>query len=128
MAMNTKPRILIGDDHALIIEGLRSLLANDFEIVGVATNGRDLVAETARLKPDAILLDVSMPILNGMEAARQIKKIDSAVKIIFVTQKSDREYVKAAFRLGASGYVLKQSVAGEVIPAIRAVLSGHYYV
>jgi DNA-binding NarL/FixJ family response regulator len=123
-----KSRILIGDDHALIIEGLRSLLANDFEIVGVATNGRDLVTETERLKPDVVLLDVSMPVLNGMEAARQVKKIAPAAKIIFVTQKSDREYVQVAFRLGASGYVLKQSVAGEVIPAIHAVLNGHYYV
>ncbi len=123
-----KPRILLGDDHALIIEGLRSLLASEFEIVGVAANGRDLVAEVDRLKPDVVLLDVSMPILNGMEAARRIREIAPAVRLLFVTQKSDREYVQAAFRLGAFGYVLKQSVAGEVIPAIREALANRYYV
>ena len=123
-----RPRILLGDDHALIIEGLRSLLAVEFDVVGVAGNGRDLVSETERLKPDAVLLDVSMPILNGMEAARQVKKIAPAVKIIFVTQKSDREYVRSAFCIGASAYILKQTVLGEVIPAIREALAGHYYV
>lgn len=124
----TRPRILLGDDHSLIIEGLRSLLARDFEIVGVASNGRELVAETERLKPDAVLVDVSMPVLNGMEAARQIKTVDPGIKLLFVTQKADREYVQAAFRVGASGYVLKQSAAGELIPALREILSGHYYV
>jgi DNA-binding NarL/FixJ family response regulator len=124
----SRPRILLGDDHGLIIEGLRSLLAKDFEVVGVASNGREVIAETERLKPDAVLLDVSMPVLNGMEAARQIRKSAPEVKLLFVTQKSDREYVQAAFRMGASGYVLKQSVVGEVGPALREVLAGHYYV
>jgi DNA-binding NarL/FixJ family response regulator len=123
-----KPRILLGDDHALIIEGLRSLLASEFEIVGIAANGRDLVAAAERLKPDVVLLDVLMPILNGMEAARQIKDIAPTVRLLFVTQKSDREYVQAAFRLGASGYVLKQSAASEVIPAVREALANRYYV
>jgi DNA-binding NarL/FixJ family response regulator len=123
-----KPRVLVGDDHALIIEGLKSLLAKEFEIVGIATNGRDLVTATERLKPDAVLLDVSMPVLNGMEATRQIKSIAPAVKIVFITQKSEREYVQAAFRFGASAYVLKQSVAGEVVPALREALAGRYYV
>jgi DNA-binding NarL/FixJ family response regulator len=123
-----KPRILLGDDHALIVEGLRSVLARDFEIVAVATNGQDVVAETKRLNPDVVLLDVSMPVLNGMEAARQIRSLAPDVKIVFVTQKADREYVRAGFRLGASGYVLKQAAASEVIPAICAALSGRYYV
>ncbi|HEY7307387.1 MAG TPA: response regulator transcription factor, partial [Bryobacteraceae bacterium] len=100
----------------------------DFEVVGVASNGRELIAETERLNPDAVLLDVSMPVLNGMEAARQIRKSAPHIKLLFVTQKSDREYVQAAFRMGASGYVLKQSVVGEVGPALREVLAGHYYV
>jgi DNA-binding NarL/FixJ family response regulator len=123
-----KPRILICDDHALIIEGLRSILAKDFEIAGVTTNGRDVIAQTEQLQPDAVLLDVSMPVLNGVEAARRIKSLAPAVKIVFVTQRSDREYVQAAFRNGASAYILKQSVITEVIPALREALAGRYYV
>jgi DNA-binding NarL/FixJ family response regulator len=105
--MMSKPRILLGDDHDLIIEGLRSLLAKDFEIMGVASNGREVVAAAERLKPDAVLLDVSMPILSGIEAARQIKESLPNAKLVFLTQKSDRQYVQAALRLGASGYILK---------------------
>lgn len=124
----TRPRILLGDDHDLVIEGLRSLLTKDFDVIGVASNGRELVTETERLKPDAVLVDVSMPVLNGMEAARQIKTATPGVKLLFVTQKADREYVQAAFRIGASGYILKQSAVGELIPALREILSGHYYI
>lgn len=124
----TRPRILLGDDHGLIIEGLRSLLMKEFDVVGIASNGRELVTETERLKPDAVLIDVSMPVLNGMEAARQIKTATPRVKLLFVTQKADREYVQAAFRIGASGYVLKQSAVGELIPALREILSGKYYI
>ena len=124
----SRPRILIGDDHEIILEGLRSLLAKDFEIVGFAVNGRDLVAEAGRLKPDAVLLDVSMPVLNGMEAARRIKEQAPWVRLLFVTQKSDREYVQAALRNGASGYVLKQVAVSEVGVALREILAGRYYV
>lgn len=123
-----RPRILLGDDHALIIEGLRSLLTKEFDVVGVASNGRELVTETERLKPDAVLVDVSMPVLNGMEAARQIKSARPGVKLLFVTQKADHEYVQTAFRVGASGYILKQSAVGELIPALREILAGRYYV
>ena len=123
-----KPRILLCDDHPLIAEGLRSLLANDFEIVGIAANGREVVTAAERMLPDVVTLDVSMPLLNGMEAARQIRKVSPSAKIIFVTQKSDREYVRAAFEAGASAYVLKQSAASEVLPAVRAALMGRYYV
>lgn len=124
----TKPRILLGDDHGLILEGLRHVLEKDFEVVGVALNGRELVSEAEHLRPDAILLDVSMPILNGMEAGRQIKTRNSQVKLIFVTQRSDRDYVQAALRMGASGYILKQGAAAEVRSALKEVLAGRYYV
>lgn len=123
-----KPRILIGDDHALIIEGLRSILGSEFDVIGVCANGRDLIAQTEQLQPDAVLVDVSMPVLNGIEAARRIKTIAPNVKIIFVTQRADSEYVQTAFRIGASAYILKQSVAGEVIAALREALAGRYYV
>lgn len=123
-----RPRLLLADDHALILEGLRILLAREFEIAGVATNGRDLVKEAQRLRPDAVLLDLSMPLLNGIEAARQIRKLTPDIKILFLTQKSEREYVKMAFEAGASAYLIKQSVTDEVIPAIRHALAGKIYV
>jgi DNA-binding NarL/FixJ family response regulator len=127
-AKTGKPRVLLADDHGLIVEGLRSLLSKDFEIAGVAMNGRDLVADVERLKPDAVLLDVSMPVLNGMEAARQIKARNPQVKIVFVTQKADRAYVQSALRLGASGYIIKQAATGEIETALWEILSGRYYV
>ena len=123
-----KPRIVLADDHGLLLEGLRSLLAREFDVVGLATNGRDAIAETEELDPDAVLLDVSMPGMNGMEAARQIKSRNPAVKLVFVSQKSDRAYVQAALRLGASGYVLKQAAPTEVQGALHEVLAGRYYV
>lgn len=123
-----KPRILLGDDHPLILEGLRSILSRDFDIVGTATNGRDLVAEAERIRPDAVVLDISMPILNGVEAARQIKASHPDVKILFITQNANQEYVRVAFGLGASAYLLKEGVATEAIPALRAALAGRYYV
>lgn len=123
-----KPRVLLGDDHQLIVEGLKSVLAKDFDVVGAVSNGRELVTEAERLRPDAVLLDVSMPLLNGIEAARQIKQLVPRSKLIFVTQATDRAYVKTAFQVGASGYVLKQSVATELVNALRDVLAGRYYV
>jgi DNA-binding NarL/FixJ family response regulator len=123
-----RPRVLLGDDHHLVIEGLKSVLERHFDIVGIASNGRDLIAEAKRLSPDVILLDVSMPILNGIEAARQLKEQVPSSKLVFVTQKSDREYVQAALRLGASGYVLKQCAVSELVDAVNLVLAGKYYV
>ena len=123
-----RPRVLLGDDHHLIIEGLKSVLERHFVVVGIAANGRDLITEATRLAPDIILLDISMPILNGIEAARQLKTAAPSSKLIFVTQKSDREYVQTALRIGASGYVLKQCAVSELVDAIQAVLAGNYYV
>ncbi|MBV9761112.1 MAG: response regulator transcription factor [Acidobacteriaceae bacterium] len=123
-----RARLLLGDDHALILEGLRTLLADDFEIAGIATNGRDLVDAAQHLKPDAVVLDVSMPLLNGMDAARQIHKLLPRTKIVFLTQRSEREYVKMALQIGASAYLVKQSITDELIPAIRSALAGKVYV
>lgn len=123
-----KPRIVLADDHGLVLEGLCTLLGREFDVVGVATSGQEAVAEAEELDPDAVLLDVSMPGLNGMEAARQIKSRKPDVKLVFVTQKSDRAYVQAALRLGASGYVLKQAATSEVRGALNEVLAGRYYV
>jgi DNA-binding NarL/FixJ family response regulator len=121
-------RVLIADDHPLIVEGLRKVLEPEFEVAGVAENGLDLVREAERLRPDAILMDIAMPVLNGIEASRQLKRVWPGAKIIFLSQKADRQYVQAAFRSGGSGYLLKQSVVSELAAALRQVLAGHYYV
>jgi DNA-binding NarL/FixJ family response regulator len=121
-------RIILADDHGLIVEGLRSLLAAEFDVVAVAADGRELVRQVELLQPDAILLDIAMPLLNGIEAARQIKKVAPKIKIVFVTQNPDREYVQVALRLGASGYVLKQSAVRDVVNALHEVLAGGFYV
>ena len=124
----TKPRLLLADDHPLILEGLRRVLEPEFEIVGTAMNGRELVALAGTLQPDAVLLDIGMPELNGVEAARQIRELLPAIKILFVTQMEDRAYVRAAFQAHASAYLLKQSVVTELAPALRAALAGHFYI
>ncbi len=122
-----RARVLLGDDQPLILEALQSILCKDFDVVGVASDGRELVNETSRLQPDAVVLDVSMPALNGFEAARQIKVILPAVKLLFLTQTVDRSYVDAAFALGASAYVLKQAAASEIVNALAEALAGGFY-
>jgi DNA-binding NarL/FixJ family response regulator len=123
-----KPRILIADDHQLVLEGLRKIVDNDCEIAGTATNGRELLLLASELEPDVILLDITMPLLNGIEAARQIKQADPHVKIILVTMQLSRDYVREAFAAGASGYVLKQAAASELMTAIRDVQQGFFFI
>jgi DNA-binding NarL/FixJ family response regulator len=121
-------RLLLADDHALMLEGLLRLLPGEFEIVGTVNNGRALVEEAKRLKPDVVLADVSMPELNGIEAARRLNAIAPSIKIVFVTQQLDPAYLHAAFAAGALGYVAKQSAAKELVKAINLALEGRYYV
>lgn len=121
-------RILIADDHVLMVEGLSRLLANEFEIVGTVANGREALAEAERLKPDAILLDVGMPDMNGIEAARRLTKTLPSVKIVIITQQLDPAYLHAAFSAGVKAYVAKQSAAKELVQAIHMALRDHYYV
>ena len=123
-----RPRVLLADDHALLLGAFEKLLAGDCDIVGQVSDGRALVAAAAQLKPDIIVLDVSMPLLNGIEAARQIKHQLPDVKLVFVTMNEDTDLAAEAFRAGASGYVLKQSAASELLAAIRQVMEGHSYV
>lgn len=124
----SKPKVLLADDHTILVEGLRSLLEPEFELVGTAENGREVLAAAERYKPDVILLDISMPVLNGIEAARQLKARKSAAKIVFLTMHSDSRFVKEAFRVGASGYLLKRSASTELVSAIHSVLDGRFYV
>jgi DNA-binding NarL/FixJ family response regulator len=123
-----RPRVLLADDHTLLLQGITKLLESEVELVGTVEDGNALLAAAEKLKPDVILLDISMPLLNGMGAARQVKKILPDVQIIFLTMHSDPVYVTEAFRVGASGYVLKQSDASELLLAIREVLKGRSYV
>jgi len=122
-----RPRILMADDHALVLEGLRKLLEHEFELVGAAEDGRTLLAKAERLRPDVILLDVSMPLLNGIDAARRLRKLVPGSKLVFVTMHDDPTYAAEAFQAGASGYVVKRSAASVLIRAIRTVLRGRRY-
>ena len=124
----SRPRVLLADDHALLLGAFEKLLSAEFDVVGQAADGRALVAAAERLKPDVIVLDISMPLLNGLEAGRQIKQKQKHVKLIFLTMNEDADLASEAFRLGASGYLLKRSAASELSTAIREVMQGRSYI
>ena len=123
-----KPRVLLADDHTLVLGAFEKLLASDCEIVGQVSDGRALVAAAEQLKPDVIVLDIAMPLLNGLEAGRQIKQKLRNVKLVFLTMNEDADLAAEAFRSGASGYLLKRSAASELSIAIREVTQGRSYV
>jgi DNA-binding NarL/FixJ family response regulator len=123
-----KPRVLLADDHKIVLEGLEGLLGDEFEIVGSVEDGRALVDQAATLHPDVIVADISMPQLNGIEAARQIKKTDKNIKIVFLTMHPDASYAANAFDAGASGFVLKHSASSELVIAIHEAMKGRTYV
>ncbi len=123
-----KPRVLLADDHKIVLEGLRGILENEFELVGTVEDGRALVAAAQELNPDVIVADISMPLLNGIEAAQQLKKANSQAKFIFLTMHPDASYATRALEAGASGYVLKHSAPSELVQAIREALHGRVYV
>ena len=122
------PRVLLADDHTLLLGAFEKLLAPECEIVGTASDGRSLVAEAQRLKPDVVVLDIAMPLLNGLEAGRQIKQLQKDVKLVFVTMYEDADLAAEAFRAGASAYLLKRSAASELLLAVREVMKGRSYV
>jgi len=122
------PRVVLADDHALVLGAFAKLLAGECEVVGQASDGRALVAAAEKLKPDVIVLDISMPLLNGLEAGRQIKQTLRNVKLVFLTMNEDPDLAAEAFRAGASGYLLKRSAASELTTAIREVMQGRSYV
>lgn len=127
--MNRKPsaRLLIADDHRLVAETCKSTLEPEFEVVGIVTDGRALLEAAHSLKPDVILLDIGMPRLNGLDAGEQIKSKMPKVKLVFLTMNLGADVAAEAFRRGASGYVLKQSAAEELVTALRKVLHGESY-
>jgi DNA-binding NarL/FixJ family response regulator len=122
------PRVLLADDHALLLGAFEKLLAGECEIVGQASDGRALVAAAEKLKPDLIVLDISMPLLNGLEAGRQIKHKSPNVKLVFLTMNEDADLAAKAFQSGASAYLLKRSAASELMIAIREVMQGRSYI
>jgi DNA-binding NarL/FixJ family response regulator len=124
----SRPRVVIADDHLLVLEGLRRILEHECEIVGTVEDGRSLVRVAEELKPDVVLMDISMPLLNGVEAARILKETLPATRLIFVTMHADATYVTGAFRAGASGYVLKRCASKELVFAIQEVLKGRKYI
>jgi DNA-binding NarL/FixJ family response regulator len=124
----TIPRVLLADDHTLVLEGFRRIVEQSCEVVGAVEDGRALLEAAIRLRPDLILLDISMPLLNGIDAARQLKKTLPDVKLVFVTMHADPAYVTEAFKAGASAYLLKRSAARELDQAIESVLKGQYFV
>jgi DNA-binding NarL/FixJ family response regulator len=124
----TRPRILIADDHKIVVAGLKRLLAPDFDIAGIVEDGRELVSVAGRLRPDVIIADISMPMLNGIEAVSQIKKSHEEIKVVFLTMHPDVTYALNAFKAGASGYVLKHSAPDELVTAIREALCGRTYI
>ena len=121
-------RVLLADDHTLLLEAFEKLLEHKFTVVGTVSDGRALLSAAAELKPDVIVLDIGMPLLNGLDAARQLKKTMPAIKLIFLTMNEDPNVASEAFRAGASGYLLKTSAASELSKAINAALCGRTYV
>jgi DNA-binding NarL/FixJ family response regulator len=124
----SRPRILMADDHAMLLDAFRALLEPEFEVVGTVTDGRMLLEEFARLHPDVVLLDIAMPLLNGLDAGRQLRAQRRSVKLIYLTMNPDPDLAGEALRLGASGYVLKSSAAHELKQAIHEALRGRSYI
>lgn len=127
MTLVSKPRVLMADDHSIVLTGVRKLIEDRCEVVGTVDNGRTLVETAERLRPDLILLDISMPLMNGLDAARQIKNTCPETKLIFLTMHTSPRFVTGAFKAGGHGYVLKHSASDELVQAIETVLSGHTY-
>lgn len=123
-----KPRILLADDHRMVAEGLRGLLEPDYQLVGIVEDGRALLEAADKLMPDVVVADVSMPLLNGIEAVRQLKKKNPDLLVVFLTMHLDVAYAASAFEAGASGYVLKHSAPSELLTAISCALKGRTYI
>jgi DNA-binding NarL/FixJ family response regulator len=126
--MSTRAKILLADDHTLLAEAFERLLSPDHEVVGRVADGRELLEAAPRLKPDVVVLDVTMPLLNGLDAGRQLKEKMRSVRLVFLTMNEDPQVAAEAFRIGASGYLLKRSALSELPLAIHEVMNHRYYV
>jgi DNA-binding NarL/FixJ family response regulator len=124
----TRHTILIADDHKMFAQGLAGLLEDEFDLVGSVENGQALIDEALRLKPDLIIVDISMPVLNGLDAVRRLTQKNIGSRVVFLTMHADRRLLREAFQCGGVGYVLKQSAGAELLFALRQVMAGHQYI
>jgi DNA-binding NarL/FixJ family response regulator len=125
--MMNRIRILLADDHPMVLDGVAKILGDEFDVVGKVEDGRALVAAAQELNPDIIVTDMTMPLLHGLEACRQLRQLAISSKVIFLTMHADVAYAKEAFEAGASGYLLKRSAASELVEAIHTVIQGRTY-
>jgi DNA-binding NarL/FixJ family response regulator len=123
-----RPRVLLADDHRLLREAFAQVLEPSCEVVGSVADGRALLAAAPEARPDVVVLDIAMPLLNGLDAARQLKHLMPEVKVVFLTMNEDPDLAAEAFQAGASGFVLKNSAAAELVQAIQEVVRGRSYV
>lgn len=123
-----KTTVLLADDHRIVLEGLKGLLADEFEVVGMVEDGRALLEQVQKLCPEVIVVDIAMPLLNGIDAIRQIRKSGLNTKVVFLTMHHDAMYAKEAFEAGALGFVLKHSASSELTRAIQEALKGNTYI
>ncbi len=123
-----RPRIFLADDHLLLLDAFSNLLAPKYEVVGTATDGREMLSMVAKLNPDVVVMDIAMPNMNGFDAGEKLKKLYPEIKLIFLTVNEDPDMITKAFRIGANGYLLKSSAASELFQAIEAVLNAGSYV
>ncbi len=127
-AQSQRPRVLLADDHLAIVQRVTTLLEAKFEVVGAARTGREMVTEAVRLKPDVIVVDISMPEGGGIEAVHELRELGSTAKVVFLTIRSEEEFVNACFAEGALGYVAKVHMKTDLISAINAALLGHPFI
>src|SRR5256885_1667618 len=127
-AEHMKPKVIVADDHRLVAEGVVKILEKEYNVVATPTDGRSLVEAVEQFRPDLVLVDISLPLLNGLDACRHVKKSFPGMKIIILTMHSEQYFVDEAFRVGVEGYLLKSSVADELLVAAREVLKGSAYV
>ena len=126
--MSSRPRVLVADDHRAMLDSLVRLLSRDFDVVATVTDGLAAVTEAEHLDPDLLVLDIAMPGLNGIAAAARLKEQGSKAKVVFVTNMKDREFVQESLALGDVGFVVKDRLVADLLPAIRQVLAGQAFV
>lgn len=127
LSLRPRPRVLLADDHTLLVDAFERLLAGQCDVVGAVGDGRSLIVEAERLKPDVVVADISMPLVSGLDAGRRIRERLPETKLVFLTTNEDPDLAAEVFRIGASAFLLKSSAASELIAAIRGAMDGRSY-